>query len=51
MLDKILNFATLQHLVTCGVISKGMSEKIVKLGLGYQLLKLGYERNCQDGIM
>ena len=49
--DNKLNLATLQHLVTCGVISKGMSEKIVKLGLGYQLLKLGYERNCQDGIM
>ena len=38
LLDKKLSLATLQHLVTCGVISEGMSEKIAKLGLCYQHL-------------
>ena len=36
--DKKLSLATLQHLVTCGVIPKGMSEKIAKSGLCYQQL-------------
>ena len=39
-----------KHLVTCGVISKGMSEKIAKLGLRYKHLRLAYERNGEDGI-
>ena len=42
--------ATLQHLVTCGVISKEMSQKIAKSGLCYQHLQLAYERNGEDGI-
>ena len=48
--DNKLNLATLQHLVTCGVISKGMSEKIAKSALCYKHLKLAYERNVEDGI-
>ena len=36
--DKKLNLATLQHLLTCGVTSKGISEKIAKSGLCYQHL-------------
>ena len=48
--DKKLNSATLQHLVTCGVISKGMSEKIAKSGLCYLHLRLAYEGNGEDGI-
>ena len=48
--DNKLNLATLQHLVTCGVISKGMSEKIAKSALCYKHLKLAYERNGEDGI-
>ena len=48
--DNKLNLATLQHLVTCGVISKGMSEKIAKSGLCYKHLQLAYERNGEDGI-
>ena len=39
-----------KHLVTCGVISKGMSEKIAKSALCYKHLKLAYERNGEDGI-
>ena len=34
--DKKLNLATLEPLLTCGVISKGMNEKIAKLGLCYK---------------
>ena len=41
--------ATLQHLVTCGVISKRMSEKRAKSGLCCQDLQLAYERNGEDG--
>ena len=48
--DNKLNLATLQHLVTCGAISKGMSEKIAKSALCYRHLKLAYERNGEDGI-
>ena len=44
------NLATLQHLLTCGVISKGTSEKIAKLRLCYKHLQLTYERNGEDGI-
>ena len=50
LLDKKLNLATLQHLVTCGVISKGVSEKISKSALCYQQLQLAYERNGEDEI-
>ena len=32
------------------VTSKGMSEKIAKLGLCHQHLQLAYERNGEDGI-
>ena len=48
--DKKLNLVTLQHLLTCGVISKGISEKIAKSGLLYQHLRLAYERNGEDEI-
>lgn len=42
MLNKV---ARLQHHLTCGMISKGMSEKIVLSGLYYQHLQQAYERN------
>ena len=48
--DKKLNLVTLQHLLTCGVISKGMSEKIAKSDLLYQHLRLAYERNGEDEV-
>ena len=42
--------ATLKQIVTGGVLSKGMIEKIAKSGLCYQRLQLAYERNGEDGI-
>ena len=42
------NLAKMQHLVNCGVISKGMSEKISKSGLWCCHLQLAYERNGED---
>ena len=38
--DNKLNLATLQHLVTCGVISKGMSAKKSKVGFMLQTLEV-----------
>lgn len=38
--SKEADLADLEHLVTCRVIPKGMSEKIVKTGLCYQHLQL-----------
>ena len=48
--DKKLNLDTLQHLITCGVISKGMNEKIAKWGFCYQHLQLAYEKNGKNGF-
>ena len=45
--DKKLHMATLQHLVTCGVISKGMG-KNGKVGSMSLALQLVYERNGED---
>ena len=42
------NLAILQHLLTCRVISKRMSEKIAKSNLCYQHLKLAYENNGKE---
>ena len=40
----------MQQLVTCGVISKGMSEQTAKWGLCYKHLQLAYKRNGEDEI-